>query len=562
MDQEIGQPRAPAARRSLCVCALGMRAKPMLRARLLSVALLASAATPGSARKPHKNCTHADVWTNETLSYDLSKCISLNATGVLVDAPALALALPVTGSDMSSLMLVMNGLNADGIEAIAQSISDHQSLGRWYIDQNNVSGTGAESIARALEANTVLTELTLSRTNLRNEGAVAISELLRKNAVLAKLGLEMNDISTPGVAALSGALQENSALRQLNLGVNPIFPTGAAQIGNMLKKNTGLLSLNLRYAGLQDGGVVALATALQENTALRDLDVWFNMVTDVGAQALGHMLGKNHVLARLNLWDNNISDTGGAALADGVQNNKGLDSLHLGRNERLTDGAAVDFQRAMYVNEALTFLDFGVGNTGIGSHFEQPLAKACGCNRELRKELHSANYDEEEAKVRETAAKCRSGALSKVPLRVSIKEMMRAQGIDPEKRRKEAIEAAKGLEKLQEEMAKMTPEEQKEVKRLMKLYRESVVNKTKGEGAGGEPEKQEAKIRVNSPHQQHLENIKREKGAKEGKPAEVPMAAEAEPKKKKNRATREQQEKNKKKREAGKQQGKDGKEEL
>ena len=529
----------------------------MPAARLLLAALLLSNATPATAGKRHKNCTQDDAWSSATLSYDLSKCATFNATAVLVDADALALALPITGAEMTSLRLQHNLITPEGFATIAASIADHQHLEKIVIDQNNVSSVGAEAFAQALESNPMVYDLTISRSDIRNEGAAAISELIRVNTRLTKLNLEMNDISTPGIVALSGALQENSALRVLHLGVNPIFPAGAAHLAKMLKKNTGLYSLNVRYSGLQDSGVVSLAGALQENDVLRDLDIWFNMLTDVGSEAIGHMLKKNERLERLNLWDNNITDVGAQAIADGLIENKRLESLHMGRNEELTDGAAVHFQRALYKNENLVFLDFGTTGTKIGPTFQQPLMKASACNGKLKKALREAQYEEQEASVREEGAKCRNGALSRVPLRVSIKDMMRAQGIDPVKRRQEAVEAAKNMAKLQEEMAKLSPEEQKEVKRLLKKYKESMLNQTKEKGGG---EAQEAKIKVNSPHQEHLEHLKKQGRAdlmpdgplKDKKPEEA-TPEEAKPKKQKQRATREKQEKNKKKkREAAK----------
>ena len=63
------------------------------RLSILAVLLLLPASVVGSA---HKNCTHADVWSKATASFDLSDCVFLNATAVKVDATALALALSVT----------------------------------------------------------------------------------------------------------------------------------------------------------------------------------------------------------------------------------------------------------------------------------------------------------------------------------------------------------------------------------------------------------------------------------------------------------------------------------
>ena len=66
-----------------------------------------------------------------------------------------------------------------------------------------------------------------------------------------------------------------------------------------------------------------------------------------------------------------------------------------------------------------------------------------------------------------------------MPMRVSVKDMMRQQGIDPEKRRADAIKQAKELAEIE---AKMTPEQLDEVRRLQ---REQHERKRAGGGEGG-----------------------------------------------------------------------------
>ena len=478
---------------------------------LLRALLLASAAPNAAVGDTYKNCTSADVWAKETQSFDLSGCAHLNLTAFTVDAEAFALALSVTGNSLESLRLVNNGIRADGASKLADALADHASLTKIHLDLNNIS-SGADSIARALYGNTVLKDLTISRADIRNPGAVAISEMLRNNGAISRLNLEMNDISIPGLAALGGALQENTALRSLHIGINPVFENGAAQLAKALKKNTALQELNLRYSGIQDGGAVALAGALQQNRVLRDLDVWYNVIGDAGAASLGHMLKLNKGLVRLNMWHNNLTDTGVQSLARGLAKNRHLQSLHLGRNELLTDASAVHMQKTLSVNEKLSFLDFGVGHTQIDAQFETPLTVACDCNRQLGAATRGlANGDAKIATLRRETAECRTLALKQMPLRVSIKEMMRKQGIDPEAKKKEAAERRKDLEKLKKDMETLTPEMQQEVRRITGEYKQyldkakkdgataeqlakpqfvdEVVSKAKGEEAPGQPQK-------------------------------------------------------------------------
>jgi len=484
------------------------------------VGLILLFATPAAS----KACLHADVWDGKTESYDLTGCTFLNVTATRASPSALSLALTVTGSEIESLRLAHNDFDAAAAQALADALSDHMSLKKLHISFQNLGGEGAAAIARALRTNEVLTDLTITRCNIRNEGAAAVSELLRGNTVIQSLDVEMNDIATSGMAALGGALQENDVLRSLSIGLNPIFPAGAAQIAKALRRNSGLRTLNLRYSGIQDGGTVALASALQENRALRDLDLWYNVVGDAGAAAIGHMLKANGVLTRINLWDNNISDAGVLSIVKGITaGNAKLEAIHLGRNEEITDGSAVHFQRLMYDNEDLTFIDFGVGNTGVGSVFDEPLMKAGKCNRELHKlldEVRQKPFDSDEKNekariiLRDDAAKCRGEVLAAMPMRISVKDMLRQQGIDPVERRRKAEEEAKKLSEAIKELEKLPQEQQDEAWRIIREAREKHLNKTRDEQkakAEAEPEAQQVNVNLQqSPHFERLHKLKAE----------------------------------------------------
>merc|ERR1719198_1748991 len=105
-------------------------------------------------------------------------------------------------------------------------------------------------------------------------------------------------------------------------------------------------------------------------------------------------------------------------------------------------------------------------------------------------------------------------------MRISVKDMMRAQGIDPVARRQEAIEQAKKMEKL-------SPEERAEVKRLYKEYKEKMEKEMAKEEQQQQP--REAKVPVNSQHLDHQERLKREQrgGGAAGGAAAKPSAAKS-----------------------------------
>ena len=125
-----------------------------------------------------------------------------------------------------------------------------------------------------------------------------------------------------------------------------------------------------------------------------------------------------------------------------------------------------------------------------------PLTVACDCNRQLGSATRGlANGDAKIATLRRETAECRTLALKQMPLRVSIKDMMRKQGIDPDAKKKEAAERRKDLEKLKKDMETLTPEMQQEVRRLAGEYKK-YLDKAKKDGATAEQVKPEVeKIR-------------------------------------------------------------------
>lgn len=526
------------------------------RAGTTSARLFASVLLAGLAHTAAEHCAPDETWREETLSYDLSGCSIFNATSVPVNMSALVLALDTT-EDLTTLRLVNNRLGPDEFGVLAGALADHVSLTHLQINQNIVAENGAAALAAALSDNTVLTHLKLIQCDLRNEGAIAIGELLRNNSALVDVNIEFNDIATAGMTAIGGALQENNVLRSLNLGVNPIFPAGAVKLANGLRRNTALEVLNVRYCGIQDNGMVAIANALGENRVLRDLDVWYNAIGDTGVAAMGHTLKENAVLKRLNFWHNNITDLGVAELATGLgMGNARLESLHLGRNGQIGDASAVSLQRVMYSDESLKFIDFGQGGTGVGETFEKPLMQACKCNERLQVELKETPTGGFADESRSWAADCRSKALAQVPMRVSIKEMMKAQGFDRDKFRKEQQDTLDNVKRLRAEIDKL-PAEQRDL--VLKKINEAREKQKKEQGLGGaEKQDREVKLPVNSPHAEHLEKKKKKEKEMEKEDVGPLEDGTSEPKgktgkeslePKKHRATREQQEARRRKRE-------------
>ena len=401
------------------------------------------------------NCNLSDVY--HFGKYNLAGCQSVLCKDRPVDAVALAEALASeSGVDLQELTLSnvsnLGYEHPERMKAIADAIESHPSLVSLVIENTDIQWQGADAIAWALRSNNVLARLVMGKCGIGVGGAMSVARMLETNKGIAVLEVGFNDIGPEGIAAIAEAIRTAQPnIEQLDLSANPIFHEGAWELAKMLKENKFLRGLNLRASALNDAGAVSIAGALAKNEKLSHIDLWANNISDIGAAAIGKMLEHNDVLEVLNLWQNRITDIGAIAIAQGLPHNMGLKSIHLGRNANIGDAAAVEFGKAMKTNEAMAFIDFGTQNHEVTFTFEEPLRKAGQCNAMKKGEA------------------CRAEALKKLPHRVSVRDLMRSSGIDPDKRRVENIKKANELAEIE---AKMSPEQLQEVKRLQQEEQE------------------------------------------------------------------------------------------
>ena len=398
---------------------------------------------------------HKDVYNKESGDYDLNNCKALRVDRTKLDVDALALALALSGYSLEQLVLERVELDADGARTLAGAIEKHDHLRTLIINNNNISAAGTAAITEALHENSVLSRLFIGRADMRDGGASAVAELLRRNAAIKELELVQNDIGPPGMEDLSSALQENSALELIDLSVNPLFPASGEHLAGAITKNSGLKKLVLKFCGLHEG-VRPMALAMEHNSALEHLDLWGNFVNDSQASSLGQALRDNHHLKMLTLWNNDITDDGVTMLATGLRlgaEKSQLEILQLGQNENITDGAIVALSKAVRHHSKITQIDFGQ-NKELSDQFVNPLGDALKCNHE---------HKDDPA----VASECRENALRPMPMRLSVKDMLRSRGIDVEARRAENIRRAKAMADVQK---KLSPEQAAEMKKIVEKY--------------------------------------------------------------------------------------------
>lgn len=109
------------------------------------------------------------------------------------------------------------GITAKGAKALSILISCSR-LKVLYLSMNVVGDDGVEFIANALTQNTHLSVLDLRKANIADKGVKALSSVLQMNkASLQVLDLQENRITDSGLLLLGRSLKYNQTLRRLHL---------------------------------------------------------------------------------------------------------------------------------------------------------------------------------------------------------------------------------------------------------------------------------------------------------------------------------------------------------
>lgn len=117
-------------------------------------------------------------------------------------------------------------LCADGVEALACSISTQANLTSLKLRHNGCGATGAAALARALPHLRKLRELLLEGNALNDAGVSALAPALPALKLLEHLDLKANGIGIEGATALEPALAPLLALVSLGLANNALGNTG------------------------------------------------------------------------------------------------------------------------------------------------------------------------------------------------------------------------------------------------------------------------------------------------------------------------------------------------
>ena len=233
---------------------------------------------------------------------------------------------------LTTLDLVGNYIDVDGVRDLAGALVSVPGLTTLYLQNNSIGVDGARALAAALHHVPQLTQLYLLGNDIGDAGARALARALVSVPELTTLNLGSNRIGVDGARALAGALVSVPELTTLYLGLNSIGDDGAVALARALVSVPELTTLYLAENRIGDDGAVALAEALRNLLQLKTLGLGSNSIGADGAVALAGALVSVPQLKSLDLGSNRIGHAGAVALAGALVSVPQLTTLRLRGN--------------------------------------------------------------------------------------------------------------------------------------------------------------------------------------------------------------------------------------
>jgi len=271
------------------------------------------------------------------------------------------LARAVASAHPRHLLLGTNGLGADGLAAVADSLGEGHGIRTVYLGCNRI--TEVAPLATRLAADDTVTGLWLKRNPIGDAGVERLAGALRTNGSLRTLDLFNTGITEAGLARLAEALESRARpIERLYLGGNGLGPSAVPALARLV--HCGVTELYLSVNHLGDQGVAALGSAIAGRVSLA---VGGNGLTPAGVAVLAGRLDRFDTLdlARppservLGASSNVVGDRGATALAAGLPDSglRRLDLRHTGITGRGAKALLAALERATSVE----FLGLGSG---------------------------------------------------------------------------------------------------------------------------------------------------------------------------------------------------------
>ncbi len=174
-------------------------------------------------------------------------------------------ALQNAGSD--SLVLVDSCLDETQCEAIARHISTNKSLTSVDLRGNQLRGNSAVVIANAVANSRSIRSLSLewNSTGVFPDGVRALSEAISTHESLHYLDLRNNRIGPDGAVQIASAIRSNKSLLRLDLRWNDMGTSGSRALASALEENRTLIHLAISGNGATDESLQRIQRVLSRN---------------------------------------------------------------------------------------------------------------------------------------------------------------------------------------------------------------------------------------------------------------------------------------------------------
>ncbi|OMJ82144.1 hypothetical protein SteCoe_17218 [Stentor coeruleus] len=262
----------------------------------------------------------------------LSSCGAMSICQVLNSNPLLQF-LGLSGTGLS-----------DGIEFIAQGITENYNLFSLDLSNNALNGKMMECLTRAV-VKTELKILNLSNNKIGDEGCEFISNMIlgayEAACPLVNLNISYNGISSKGAGKIFHSLRLNILIKDFNISGNQFSQGLTMFFTTFLSDNCVMKNINLSNCGIKTDHLQNVLDGLNKNKKLENINLSHNKIEDPGAQHIAFGLAKNTGLKSIDLSSCSIKGQGALAIAKSLRNNFTLNSINLRDNSVKDDSGEI-----------------------------------------------------------------------------------------------------------------------------------------------------------------------------------------------------------------------------
>ncbi|OMJ78086.1 hypothetical protein SteCoe_22196 [Stentor coeruleus] len=289
---------------------------------------------------------------------------------------------------------------SDGIEFIAQGITENYNLVSLDLSNNALNGKMMECLTKAV-VKTELKILNLGFNKICDEGCEFISNMIlgayEAACPLINLNISHNGIASKGAGKIFHSLRLNILIKDFNISNNQFQQGLTTFFTTFFSDNCVMKSLNLSNCGIKSDHLQNVSDGLIKNTKLENLILSHNKIEDTGAQHIAFGLTKNTGLKSIDLSSCAIKGQGVLSIAKSLRNNFTLNSINLKDNSVKDDSGEI-FVEITRLNK--NFLSVNLDLNPVNLKFVESIKLNLKENRRLYKKMQIPKIREEIDRMR------------------------------------------------------------------------------------------------------------------------------------------------------------------